>query len=131
MFSPILKVLTLSSLSLLLTACAGDYAFNSNLDPKAINEYFKVGDVTVYEENNLPKGNYAIIGLAEGEVCQEQSNDAPASIQDARTKARKKAADMGANGIIIKQCLIIEEQDKACVSRSLCIGQAIKHEQEK
>lgn len=131
MFPTPLKALTLSFLSLLLTACAGDYAFKSNLDPKAIDEYFKVGEVTVYEGNNQPKGSYAIIGLAEGEVCQELANDAPASIQDARTEARKKAADMGANGIIIKQCLIIDEQDKACISRSLCIGQAIKHEQVK
>ncbi|UJF23570.1 Rcs stress response system protein RcsF [Shewanella sp. OMA3-2] len=128
MFPLPLKVFTLSSLVLLLTACAGDYTFNSNLDAKAVNEYFKVGDVTVYEDNNLPKGRYDIIGLAEGEICQELSNDAPASIQNARTEARRKAADMGANGIIIKQCLIIEEQDKACISRSLCIGQAIKLE---
>lgn len=120
------KTFSVSVIIILLTACAGDYAFNSNLDRKTINEYFKVGDVTLYEGANTPTGNYKVIGLAEGESCQELANGAPASIEDARTEARKHAADMGANGLIIKQCMLTEEQDSACYSRGFCVGQAIQ-----
>jgi RcsF protein len=123
------KTFSASAIILLLSACAGEYAFNSNLDSKAINEYFKVGDVTLYEGSSFPSGKYDIIGLAEGEFCQEHANGAPASIEEARTEARKQAADMGANGLIIKQCMLTEEQDSACYSRSLCVGQAIKQAQ--
>ena len=129
MSSSQLKMLSICSFALLLTACAGDYAFTSNLDGKAIDEYFKVGDVALYEGDILPKGRYSVIGLAEGEICQDVINGAPASIEDARTEARKKAADMGANGLIIKQCLVIEEQEAGCFTRSLCVGQAIKRAQ--
>ncbi|MGZ9897850.1 Rcs stress response system protein RcsF [Shewanella gaetbuli] len=126
MHSRVSNVLTITSLSLVLTACAGDYAFNTNLDSEKINDYFKVGEVTVYEGSNLPKGKFDMLSLVEGESCQEQANDAPSSISDARTQARKKAAELGATGIIIQHCIDINEPDSVCVSRSICSGQAIK-----
>ncbi|WP_299787773.1 Rcs stress response system protein RcsF [uncultured Shewanella sp.] len=121
-----MKTLFIAPLVLLLSACAGDYQFNTNLDGEAINEYFKASDVTVYEGNTEPVVPYETIGLVEGETCQEGANDAPASISEARTLARRAAADKGANAILIKKCMVFEEQGQGCFSRAVCIGQAIK-----
>ena len=120
-----MKYLLPSALLLVLSGCAGDYTFNSNLDSDAINDYFKASDVTVYEGALQPVGPFEIKGLVEGETCQVSENDAPASIVEARTIARRAAADKQANGLVIKNCLLIEEATQNCVSRALCVGQAI------
>lgn len=118
--------------SVLLTACSTNYAFNSNLDSTAIKEYFKASDVQVYQDGVSPNAAYKIIGLVEGESCQALANDAPASQGEARTQARKKAADLQANGIIIKKCALIPSDNSAvksaqgCYSKVICVGQAIK-----
>ncbi|AVV86063.1 Rcs stress response system protein RcsF [Shewanella putrefaciens] len=121
-----MKIILSSALVLLLSACASDYRFNSNLDTEAINDYFKASDVTLYEGESLPKGHYELKGLVQGESCQADINAVPASLADARTQARRSAADKGANGIIIKQCVMFEEAAQGCISRALCVGQAIK-----
>ncbi|MGL5046105.1 MAG: Rcs stress response system protein RcsF [Shewanella sp.] len=121
-----MKIILSSAFVLLLSACASDYSFNSNLDGEAINDYFKASDVMLYERDNLPKGHYELKGLVQGESCQADTNAAPASLADARTEARRNAADKGANGIIIKQCVIFEEATQGCISRALCVGQAVK-----
>lgn len=120
-----MKYLIPSTLMLLLSACAGDYAFNSNLSGKAIDDYFKASDVIVYQGSIQPTGPYEIKGMVEGEACQARENDIPASIADARTQARRAAADKHANGIIIKNCVLFEETADGCFSRALCVGQAI------
>ncbi len=120
-----MKKIILTISSLLITGCASDYAFHSNLDSKAIDEYFKVGDVVVYQDKQRPTGSYELKGLVEGESCQENADDAPASLADARTKARRAAADLGANGLIVKSCVLFEEATSACVTNAICIGQAI------
>ncbi len=121
-----MKNLLISALVLLLSACAGEYKFNSNLNTEAIDDYFKASNVTVYNNASTPKLPYEIIGLIEAETCQEQANDAPANISQARTKARRATADKGANGLIIKKCMLIKEQTEGCFSRAVCVGQAIK-----
>lgn len=120
-----MKKTTLAITVLLLSGCAGDYAFNSNLSGQAIDDYFKVGDVVLYQQGMQPSTTYEVKGLVEGESCQERANDVPASIADARTIARRAAAEKGANGLIVKQCVMFEEATKACVTRALCVGQAI------
>ncbi|MCL1112878.1 MULTISPECIES: Rcs stress response system protein RcsF [Shewanella] len=120
------QVLVVSGVALLLSACAGDYVFKSNLDGKAINEYFKVGDVVLYDGEVQPKGQFEVLGLVEGEACQETSKDTPPQLADARTSARKAAAELGANGFVVKSCFMITEADNSCFSRAFCVGQAIK-----
>ncbi|WOT04218.1 Rcs stress response system protein RcsF [Shewanella youngdeokensis] len=120
-----MKYLLPGSLIILLSACAGDFTFKSNLDSDAINDYFKASDVTVYEGNVQPTGSYEIKGLVEGESCQIATSDVPASIAEARTLARRAAADKQANGIVVKSCLIIDEPTTNCISRAICVGQAI------
>ncbi|MCE9678187.1 hypothetical protein LZP69_03115 [Shewanella sp. AS1] len=112
-------------LALLLGGCASEYRFTSNLDSEAINEYFKVGDVELYQGDHQPNTSYELKGLVEGQSCQERDNDMPASISDARTKARKAAAELGANGLIVKRCVLFEESSNACITQALCLGQAI------
>ncbi|BFL84838.1 Rcs stress response system protein RcsF [Shewanella baltica] len=121
-----MKIILSSALVLLLSACASDYSFNSNLDGEAINDYFKASDVTLYEGDTLPKDHYELKGLVQGESCQADVNSVPASLADARTEARRNAADKGANGIIIKQCVMLDEAAQGCISRALCVGQAVK-----
>lgn len=121
-----MKMILSSALVLLLSACASDYSFNSNLNGEAIDDYFKASDVTLYEGDTLPKGHYELKGLVQGESCQADINAVPASLADARTEARRAAADKSANGIIIKQCVMFEEAAQGCISRALCVGQAIK-----
>ncbi|GGB47997.1 hypothetical protein K8B83_17010 [Shewanella inventionis] len=118
--------LFLSSAALLLSACASDYVFKSNLDGKAINEYFKVGDVVLYDGEVQPKGQFEVLGLVEGEACQETQKDTPPQMAEARTNARKAAAELGANGFVVKSCFMITEADNSCYSRAFCVGQAIK-----
>lgn len=120
-----MKKTTLALTLLLLSGCAGDYAFHSNLSGQAIDDYFKVGDVVLYQDGISPTTTYEVKGLVEGESCQERTNDVPASIADARTTARRAAAEKGANGLIIKRCVMFEEATKACITRALCVGQAI------
>lgn len=120
-----MKYLLPSILVLMLGGCAGEYTFSSNLDSDAINDYFKASDVTVYEGTLQPIGPFEVKGLVEGETCQIAENDAPASISEARTLARRAAADKQANGLVIKNCLLIEEASQNCVTRALCVGQAI------
>ncbi|MGI2113311.1 Rcs stress response system protein RcsF [Shewanella frigidimarina] len=131
MNSPLKYAFIASGIALLLSACASDYTFKSNLDSKAINDYFKVGDVTLYEGSDQPKGTFETLGLVEGEACQETKQDAPPQMAVARTNARRAAADMGANGFVVKSCFMITEADNSCFSRALCVGQAIKTPTEK
>ncbi len=130
-----IKLITLAlslCLSLMLAGCASQYTFNSNLDAKAINEYFKPSEVRVYQDNNQPIGTYNTLGLVEGESCQQKEGDIPANFTDARTQARKKAADLNANGIIIKTCTLLSQEalgsssSQRCVTKAICIAQAIK-----
>lgn len=120
-----MKKITLTLFALLLAGCASEYTFNSNLDGQAINDYFKVGEVTLYQEGTEPTVPYELKGMVEGESCQERSNDAPASLSAARTAARYAAADKGANGLIIKRCVMFDQPSKTCVTQTLCVGQAI------
>ncbi|KFZ36077.1 hypothetical protein HR45_18540 [Shewanella mangrovi] len=110
---------------LLLSACSSDYVFKSNLDADAINDYFKPSQVKLFDKS-MPSGPYVALGMIEGSDCQIDQNAAPASLANARTDARRKAADMKANGLIIKKCAEVPEPAQGCFTRTLCVGQAIK-----
>lgn len=121
-----MKTITSITLILLLSACNSNYTFNSNLNSDAIEDYFKPSEVTVYEGDVQPLGQFELKGLVQGEACQAKENGVPVTIADARTQARRAAADKNANGIIIKSCTLITEPAPGCFSSALCIGQAIK-----
>ncbi|GGI74345.1 Rcs stress response system protein RcsF [Shewanella gelidii] len=109
----------------LLSACANNYTFHSNLNSQAVETYFKPGTVVVFDESNLPKQTYQTLALVEGESCQAKANDQPASAQEARTQARLNAANIQANGLIVRRCTTFEQADNQCISRVSCVGHAI------
>ncbi len=118
-------IITFSGL-LLLTGCAGSYTFRSNLDKQNFKDYFKAGEVRVFHAGDLPMSAYQTMGSVTGEACQTSDKDKAASEEDARTEARKAAADLGADGIIIRGCAALNESDSRCLSHVLCSGQAVK-----
>ncbi len=119
-----------SILLLLVATCSGcsNYTFNSNIDAKAYKDYFKASDVTVYDAQKHPAIPYTSLKMVDGESCQIKQDDKPASIADARTQARRAAADLGADGIIIRHCAMINTVDTTCITQAICTAQAIKHD---
>ncbi|GGZ12219.1 Rcs stress response system protein RcsF [Shewanella fodinae] len=120
-----MKQLVIFPLAAMLCACGSDYTFNSNLDRKAFKEYFKPSEVQLFDHSQ-PTVAYDTLGLVEGSACQMEENGVPASLADARTDARRKAADIKANGLIIKSCTELKEPGKGCYSSAICVGQAIR-----
>ena len=114
--------LTLFS-TLLLAGCS-NYQFSSNVDKENFDEYFKPSQVKMYEKSDLEDLDYQLLGAVEGSSCQQESNQVPADVKEARTNARINAADMNANGIVFQSCLTFEA-DKTCVSNIICYGRAI------
>jgi RcsF protein len=117
-----IRYITLFS-ALFLSACS-NYQFSSNVDKENFNKYFKPSQVTIYSKSDLKDLDYKLLGAVEGSSCQQQSNELPADIKEARTKARINAADMNANGIVFQSCLNFEA-DKTCISNIICYGRAI------
>ncbi|HEY5715763.1 MAG TPA: Rcs stress response system protein RcsF [Psychromonas sp.] len=118
-----IRFIILSFTAILLTACS-HFDFSSNVDKQNFEDYFKPSQVTVYEKSQLTDLDYQFIGAVEGSSCQEEENDRPADIREARTNARIHAAEMQANGIVFQSCLTFKK-DSACVSNIICYGRAI------
>ncbi|MCL1036395.1 hypothetical protein L2725_04290 [Shewanella corallii] len=128
-----MKLLSIPSCMLaagLLAGCAGDYTFNSNLSGKAVNEYFKAGDVALIEKNVAPPRPFNPLAMVDGESCQIFADEPPASAVDARTKMRLAAADAGGNGVMLNNCVEYKDPEGGCLSRVICIGRAIVMEDE-
>lgn len=120
-------LLTLRSITIfstLILAGCSNYQFSSNVDKENFDEYFKPSQVTIYSKDELKLLDYQLLGAVEGSSCQQESNDLPADIKQARTNARINAADMNANGIVFQSCINFE-QDDTCISNIICYGRAI------
>jgi RcsF protein len=109
--------------AIFLSGCS-NYQFSSNIDKQNFQEYFKPSQVTIYSKSNLNELEYQLLGAVEGSSCQQESNQLPASIKEARTNARINAANMNANGIIFQSCINFES-DNSCLSNIICYGRAI------
>lgn len=123
-----MKFIIVSFCFVLLVGCAGKYTFNSNLNKNEINEYFKVSTVQLIEKSHIPPRPFNPLGIVDGESCQIGLNDAPASAAMARTQLRKHAANKGANGVMLDNCINFDEPDSGCITRVYCVGQAISME---
>ncbi|MCF1427472.1 MAG: hypothetical protein LPD71_05690 [Shewanella sp.] len=120
-----ISTLTCMLTGTLLTGCAGDYSFNSNLSSKAVKDYFKAGDVLLIDNNMAPPRPFNPLAMVDGESCQVYADEPPASIADARTKMRLAAANAGGNGVILNNCVEYHDPEGGCLTRVLCIGRAI------
>ena len=112
---------------ILLSACSSKIHFESNVDASTINEYFSFEQVRIVNSLAELDSNYKIIGLVEGEACQQKSHHQAPNESEARTDARRKAAKIGANAIVFSGCPLIESSkaDNQCVASRVCYGQAL------
>lgn len=117
--------LILASISMLFSGCHSNYAFNSNINPTAIDDYFKAGRVTLFTEDNIPPSFFNQVAMVDGESCQLTKTAPPASKVEARTNLREAAANVGANGVILNKCVSYKDAEGGCITRVLCLGQAI------
>lgn len=109
---------------LLLAACASDYEVNTNLDRQNFENYFKPSAVTIYNADTLPPGSQRLSDVT-GTSCQAMPSDIPASDADARTQARIKSADLGANALIIDVCdTEADTRNPQCSELITCYGRA-------
>ncbi|MBQ1783194.1 MAG: hypothetical protein II007_06060 [Gammaproteobacteria bacterium] len=109
---------------LLLAGCATSWTFESNLDPQAISDYFAPGSVVVITAEAT--GQRPTLGPVSGEACQESTVQVPVTEADARTELRAKAAQMGAEAVVIEQCTTLsgKEAPPSCLTLILCSGHA-------
>lgn len=119
-----LRLVGVSLLTLALSGCA-NWGFNSNVSPEGIKDYYKGSGVTLYTKEQLAETNYVTLGSVEGEACQISSQEAPPKEADARASLRRRAADMGANGLLLDSCIRFDDMP-GCIEQVLCSGQAIK-----
>lgn len=120
-----LRLVGAALLALALAGCAGNWGVNSNVSPEGIKDYYKGDNVTLYNKDQLTDVNYVTLGSVEGEACQIKPADAPPKEADARASIRRRAADMGANGLLLDRCLRFEDMP-GCLEQVLCSGQALK-----
>ena len=111
-------------LTILLSGCS-NYPLQTNLDKNNFTEYFSISGVEYYTASALHNYHVEQLGLVEGESCQSAKNLPPAEQQQAKITAKRKAAALNANGIIIRSC-IAPPASKSCLSSYVCYGDAIK-----
>lgn len=119
-----MRLLGISLLAVTLSGCAG-WGFNSNVSPDGIKDYYKGDGVQLYSKADLEDVNYVTLGSVEGEACQIKADEAPPKEADARASLRRRAADMGANGILMDRCIRFDDMP-GCIEQVLCSGQALK-----
>ena len=119
-----MRLFGVSLLAVALSGCAG-WGFNSNVSPDGIKDYYKGDGVQLYSKAELEGVNYVTLGSVEGEACQIQADEAPPKEADARASVRRRAADMGANGILMDRCIRFDDMP-GCIEQVLCSGQALK-----
>ncbi|QUM75267.1 hypothetical protein HWV00_02930 [Moritella sp. 24] len=110
-------------LTILLSGCS-KYPLQTNLDKDNFTNYFSVSSVEYYTPSELQNYQVEKLGLVEGESCQDAANLPPAEEKQAQIAAKRKAAALNANGIIIRSC-IAPPASKACISSYICYGDAI------
>ncbi|UUO25020.1 rcsF protein [Colwellia sp. M166] len=119
-------------ITLAITGCAKINHVSTNLDRDNFKHYFSPTKVKMVEKEQDLAGKYKFLGLVEGESCQEKAYHAAPNEIDARTEARRKAYQLGANAIIFSQCVMITDDKAAkyCLASTVCYGRAFKVEQE-
>ena len=109
--------------ALTLVACSS-FEFKTNLDPQNFKEYFKPSAATEVTDADIENKPTHLLGVVEGLSCQVTEDDPVATEANARTDARKKAADLGANAIKFGKCVRLENTPACKVSVS-CYANAI------
>ncbi|MDP5291631.1 Rcs stress response system protein RcsF [Oceanimonas sp. CHS3-5] len=119
-----MRVLGMALMALALSGCA-QMGLDSNVSPAGIKDYYKGNNVKLYGRDELKDVNYVSLGTVEGEACQVEANEPPPKDANARSDIRRRAADMGANGILLDRCIRFADMP-GCLEQVLCSGQALK-----
>lgn len=117
-------------ISLFITSCASQYQVSTNLDQENFQRYFSPTEVTIYQDESEIKTQFRYLAAVEGESCQVKAHHQPANEIAARTDARRKAFNLGANAIVFSGCTLIENNiaDKQCVTTRVCYGKSYQVE---
>lgn len=119
-----MRVFGMTVLALALAGCA-NVAVDSNVSPAGIKDYYKGSNVTLYGRDELKGQTYVTLGTVEGEACQIEANEPPPKDANARAHLRRRAAEMGANGVLLDSCIHFDDMP-GCIEQVLCSGQALK-----
>lgn len=106
-----------------VAAGCGPMSFHTNLDPSNFREYYKPSSVDEVSSADLLRTSYTSLGVVDGLACQIKEGDYIATEADARTDARIKAADMGADVIRFGKCIRLEDTP-ACKVSVTCYAEA-------
>ena len=109
---------------LLIGGC-GNFEFKSNLHPDNFRKYYKPSQVSEMTYAEVEKYDYHSFGSVSGLSCQINEIDVPATEAAARTEARLKAVDLGANTIVFGKCIKLKNTP-ACYVSVTCYADAIK-----
>lgn len=106
----------------LIASCAKISTYSTNLDKENFKHYFSPTQVKIFNSEQEFASNYKFIAGVEGDSCQQKPHLAAPNEIDARTIARRKAYDLGANAIVFSGCA--EVQTKQCHAQLICYGKA-------
>jgi|SRR5574344_261101 RcsF protein len=109
--------------ALVLSSCSS-FEFKTNLDPSNFKEYYKPSGVTEVSEEDLENTPNRSLGVVSGLSCQLKDSDAVATEVKARTEARIKAVDLGANAIKFGKCVHLSNTP-ACKVSVTCYADAL------
>lgn len=123
-----IKITTLFAALTILTVagCAKISTYSTNLDSENFRHYFSPSKVAQFQSEQEFSGKYKMLGGVEGEDCQEKAHMAAPDPAIARTNARRKAFELGANAIVFSGCAVVET--KQCYSSTICYGKAYQVE---
>lgn len=110
---------------LLVVSGCESVSFSTNLDPQNFKDYYKPSMVELLSREDLNDHVYKSLGAVHGLSCQENDLQMPANEADARTDLKIKAADMGANALVVDKCVRVEHEDGVCKVSVTCYGQAL------
>ena len=116
------KIITIALTTLVVCACSS-FKVSTNLDPSNVTNYFKPSAVDVLDQDEITMYNAKAVGAITGLSCQIDKRDFIANESDARTDAKLKALDMGANAVVFNKCVVLENTP-ACLKSVTCYGEA-------
>lgn len=127
-----LKIL-LSFLLMFISSCSSSFV-TTNLDKENFSTYFSAANVKVFKSAKEIKSSFELMGIVEGQDCQLKPHHAVPDKINARTQARRKAANLKANGIVFTSCVLLSQSQleqlnnnnpaQQCHAMVICYGKA-------
>jgi len=110
-------------LLLLTLVCAGCAILRGQSEEEPENE--RAGTVHVYDESELPRPAYEIVGSVTGTACKENVYASPPDRAEAIAELKQRARQEGGEALINVQCRRRDGSD-ACPGALRCTGEAVR-----